>query len=78
MLRGKTKELNSQNSTTTKIGSSLWGVINHVPFPQDVVKKIENVQTGSGDRPVQKVEISQSGVMDVPVPFEVTKEGVVA
>lgn len=42
------------------------------------MKKIENVQTGSGDRPVQKVEITQSGVMDVPVPFEVTKEGVVA
>ena len=50
----------------------------HVLFSQDVVKKIENVPTGSGDRPVQKVEITQSGVIEVPVPFEVTKDGVVA
>jgi len=47
-------------------------------FSQDVVKKIENVQTGSADKPVQKVEITQSGVIDVPEPFEVTKDGVVA
>lgn len=47
-------------------------------FSQDVVKKIENVQTGSADRPVQKVEITQSGVIDVPEPFEVAKDGVVA
>lgn len=47
-------------------------------FSQDVVKKIENVQTGSVDRPVQKVEITQSGVIDVPEPFEVAKDGVVA
>ncbi|KAJ7365828.1 hypothetical protein OS493_002549 [Desmophyllum pertusum] len=44
----------------------------------DVVKKIEGVQIGSGDRPVQRVEIAQSGVMDVSTPFEVTKDGVVA
>jgi len=44
----------------------------------DVVKKIENVQTGSADRPVQKVEITQSGVIEVPEPFEVAKDGVVA
>lgn len=43
---------------------------------QDVVKKIEGVQTGQNDRPVQKVEITQSGVIDVPTPFEVAKEGV--
>lgn len=45
-------------------------------FLQDVVKKIEGVQTGQNDRPVQKVEITQSGVIDVPTPFEVAKEGV--
>ena len=50
----------------------------HVLFSQDVVNKIENVPTGSADRPVQRVEITQSGVMDVPVPFEVAKDGVVA
>lgn len=50
----------------------------HVLFSQDVVKKIENVPTGSADRPVQRVEITQSGVMDVPEPFEVAKDGVVA
>ncbi|XP_022783839.1 peptidyl-prolyl cis-trans isomerase B-like isoform X2 [Stylophora pistillata] len=42
----------------------------------DVVKKIEGVQTGQNDKPLQKVEITQSGVIDVPAPFEVTKEGV--
>lgn len=45
-------------------------------FLKDVVKKIEGVQTGQNDRPVQKVEITQSGVIDVPTPFEVAKEGV--
>ena len=44
---------------------------------QDVVKKIEGVQTDRRDRPVQKVEITDSGRIDVPTPFEVTKEAVV-
>ena len=61
--------------TSIKINSRL-SLTTRVLFSQDVVKKIENVQTGSADRPVQKVEITQSGVIDVPEPFEVTKDGV--
>jgi len=45
---------------------------------QDVVKKIENVKTDAVSHPVQRVEITQSGAMDVPQPFEVTKDGVTA
>lgn len=44
----------------------------------DVVKKIENVKTDAVSHPVQRVEITQSGAMDVPQPFEVTKDGVTA
>lgn len=47
-------------------------------YMQDVVKRIENVQTDAGSHPVQKVEITQSGAMDVPQPFEVTKDEVTA
>ena len=45
---------------------------------QDVVKKIENVKTDAVSHPVQRVEITQSGAMDVPQPFEITKDGVTA
>lgn len=44
----------------------------------NVVRKIEGVGTSRDEKPLQKVEISQSGVIDVPEPFEVSKEGVVA
>jgi len=47
-------------------------------FSQDVVKKIEGVQTNREDRPLQRVEITQSGVIDVPEPYEVSKDGVTA
>ncbi|KAK2564586.1 Peptidyl-prolyl cis-trans isomerase B [Acropora cervicornis] len=43
-----------------------------------VVKRIEGVQTNKEDKPLQKVEITQSGVMDLPQPLEVSKEGVTA
>ena len=41
-----------------------------------MVKKIEGVQTTNESKPLQKVEITQSGVIDVPEPFEVSKDGV--
>ena len=40
------------------------------------MKKIEQVQTDVGSRPLQRVEITDSGVIDVPVPFEETKDAV--
>ena len=43
-----------------------------------MVKRIEGVQTNKEDKPLQKVEITQSGVMDLPQPLEVSKEGVTA
>ena len=46
-----------------------------VSFSQDVVKKIEAVQTNKDDKPLQNVEITESGAMDVPESFEASKEG---
>lgn len=39
----------------------------------DVVRKIENNPTASGDRPVKEVVIADCGVIDVPEPFAVEK-----
>jgi len=39
----------------------------------DVVRKIENNPTSSGDRPVKEVLIADCGVIDVPEPFAVEK-----
>ena len=40
------------------------------------MKKIESTQTGPGDKPLNKVEIDNSGVINVEKPFEVLKDGV--
>ena len=45
-------------------------------FVQDIVKKIENTQTDNRDRPLQRVEIAESGIIPVEKPFDVTKDGV--
>ena len=40
------------------------------------MKKIENTQTDSRDKPLQKVEIADSGIIPVETPYEETKDGV--
>eukprot|EP00794_Sanderia_malayensis_P009992 gene9992-11013_t len=42
----------------------------------DVVRKIENNPTGTGDRPIQPVKIADARVIEVNPPFTATKEGV--
>lgn len=51
--------------------SNRWLDGRHVVFGEvlegyDVVEKIENVQTGAGDRPVKPVKIAKSGELEVP------------
>jgi len=47
----------------------------HVVF-QDVVRKIENVAKGAGDKPAKDVLIADSGSLPVDTPFAVPKDGV--
>ncbi|PTB62767.1 peptidyl-prolyl isomerase [Trichoderma citrinoviride] len=59
----------SQFFITTVVTSWLDG--RHVVFGEvlegyDIVEKIENVQTGPGDRPVKPVKIAKSGELEVP------------
>jgi peptidyl-prolyl cis-trans isomerase B (cyclophilin B) len=41
----------------------------------DVVTAIENVKKGSGDRPVEKVTIAKSGVLEIPAEEAAPAEG---
>lgn len=41
---------------------------------QNVVRKIENQSTDSGDHPKKKVVIKKSGSLPVETPFSVTKD----
>lgn len=43
-------------------------------FLQDVVRKIENNPTSSGDKPVKEVVIKDCGSLPVDTPFAVEKE----
>lgn len=43
-------------------------------FSQDVVRKIENNPTSSGDKPVKEVVIKDCGSLPVDTPFAVEKE----
>lgn len=41
---------------------------------QSVVRKIENTEKGTNDRPKRDVMIADSGVLEVTEPFSVAKE----
>lgn len=42
----------------------------------DIVRQIEDGETGAGDRPKKEVVIVNSGEISVPEPFKVSREGV--
>ena len=39
----------------------------------DVVRNIENLETGKDDKPIKEVVIAKSGVIDVTEPFNVDR-----
>ncbi|GIX73153.1 peptidyl-prolyl cis-trans isomerase B [Caerostris darwini] len=62
--------------TTTK---TAWLDGRHVVFGKvlkgmDIVRKVESSPTGSNDKPVKEVKISDSGTLPVEKPFSVAKE----